>query len=174
MHQSVSEVGSTEGTFRLWVEPIQLHTGCWALSWRGGAQNVPGRSLDGNTEYLSAGDDVPLAVCRLQETLSHSHVALFFHWKGWMAELGQGRVGLEACSLQRATTLDWALSVKVESGVQEIGPGGVFLLLFCFVFIQLVKDTKRKHLAQQKMGQFEVLIPLLFLKASITDTGLSV
>lgn len=136
---------------------------------------MPGRSLDGNTEYRSAGDDTTLTVCWLQETLSQSHVALFFHWKGWMAELGQGHVGLETCSLQRATTLDWALSVKVESGVQQIGSGGVFLLLFWFFSSSLLKiQRKRKHLAQQKMGQFEVLIPLLLLKASITDTGLSV
>lgn len=68
------------------------HPTAWVLetlSWRR-AQNVPDGNLDGNTEYLSAADDMTPAMCWLRETLSQSRVALFFHWKGRMAELGQG------------------------------------------------------------------------------------
>ena len=73
--------------------------------------------LDGPLMSLSAGNGTTLATCQLQETLSQSHVALFSHRKGWTAELGQGRVGLDMWSLQIANslvinTVDWELSAS--------------------------------------------------------------
>ena len=104
---------------------------------------MPGWGLDGNTEYLSAADDMTPAMCWLRETLSQSRVALFFHWKGRMAELGQGHVGLETRSSKSQHS---CLGAVCPSGVQcpaDRSGRSVFVVVL-FFFIQLVKDTKKK------------------------------